>query len=271
ADDGFGVGRSLAAAWGAVGLAVVGGAALLVAAHRLGERRGRFVSAVTHELRTPLTTFRLYADLLADARDGDSGRRADYVATLQTEAARLARVVEGVLLYARLEEGAARARRERVDAAELVERALAPSTRRAAEAGFELEVDVESMRGVVVDADPQAVEQILLNLVDNACKYAAAAPSRRIMIDGVAEARAVRIRVADEGPGVPAGQESAIFRPFRRAATHAVEATPGAGLGLALARGLARAGGGALRLLPRRAEGGACFELALPRAGAERR
>jgi signal transduction histidine kinase len=253
----------LCAAWAAVLAAVAGGGLLLRASQRLSERRGRFVSAVTHELRTPLTTFRLYSEMLADGMVRDPVTRDEYLATLKAESSRLARVVESVLLYARLEGGRGALRRERIDAAELVERALPPLARRCAEAGFELSADVEAVRGLRVESDAQAVEQVLVNLVDNACKYAADAEPKRIELAALRGARGgLVVRVRDRGPGVPAGEEERVFEPFRRSSTHAQSPLPGAGLGLALARGLARALGGDLRLV-RTSDVGATFEFAL--------
>jgi signal transduction histidine kinase len=90
-------------------------------------------------------------------------------------------------------------------------------------------------------ADAGAVEQILFNLVDNACKYAASASDRRIQVDAVASGREVVVTVADHGPGIAPADRAALFRPFGRSAAQAAGNAPGVGLGLALCRRLARA------------------------------
>jgi signal transduction histidine kinase len=255
-----GLRAGLGGAWIAVVLALGGGAALLAAAQRLSERRGRFVSAVTHELRTPLTSFRLYADLLADGRVQDEAAKASYLSTLQIESERLSRVVESVLLFARLEGGSGGLRREHVDLADVVHRAEAPLLRRAAESGFEVTIDVDFLRGRIVFVDPQSIEQILVNLVDNACKYADDASVRRIEITAArGRGRDCAVLVRDFGPGIPKGEEQAVFEPFRRSSVHHNGPSPGAGLGLALARALAEAQGGALDVLP--AAPGAAFRI----------
>ncbi len=256
---------AIAVAWGAVAAAAVLAALALRGALDLGERRGRFVSAVTHELRTPLTTFRLYSQMLAQGMAPPEAAK-EYLATLERESERLSRVVESVLLYARLEEGRGGAHRERVGAADLLARVRPALERRAAEGGMSLAV-VESLdpaAALVVDA--QAVEQVLLNLVDNACKYAGGGPDRSLSLEARTDGRRFAVVVADRGPGIPEGERDAVFEPFRRAARDAVGTTPGAGLGLAVARGLARALGGDLVLL-RGTGPGAAFRLTLPLDG----
>jgi signal transduction histidine kinase len=251
----------LAAAWiAALGaIAAVGG--VLKAAMSLGERRGRFVSAVTHELRTPLTTFRMYSQMLADGMVPPDAR-PEYLATLRDESERLARVVESVLLYSRLEEGRGGAHRERLPARALVDRILPPVSKRAADGGMALATVIEVDPAAAVELDVQAVEQIVLNLVDNACKYAAP-EGDRLELSFRTEGATLRVRCRDFGPGIPAEERDAVFLPFRRGSKDAAGTTPGVGLGLALARGLARALGGDLVLDPS-APPGACFEVAIP-------
>jgi len=101
---------------------------------------------------------------------------------------------------------------------------------------------------VVVRADPAAVEQILFNLVDNACKYAGASGDRRIHLEAARRGGRALLRVRDHGPGVNADVAGRMFRPFSRSAAEAAGSAPGVGLGLALSRRLARDMGGELRL-----------------------
>ena len=158
-------------------------AALVWGVVRLSERRAAFVSAVTHELRTPLTTFRLYAEMLAEGMVPDSQRRQEYLLSLRREADRLAHLVENVLSYARLERGRRGAAVGPIALAELVDRAEQRLAAHAEQAGMTLVVEGrEEAAGAVVLANPSAVEQVLLNLVDNACKYAATATDRRIHV-----------------------------------------------------------------------------------------
>jgi signal transduction histidine kinase len=234
----------------------------------LSERRGAFVSAVTHELRTPLTTFRMYTEMLADGMV-DERRRDRYVRTLQAEAERLGHLVENVLAYARLERNRHGGRVEVLPVAEVVARCQEHLAARAAQAEMTLVVAIDAAADAELRVDAAAVERVLFNLVDNACKYAASATDRRIHLEAGAPAGgAVTLRVRDHGPGVDPRDARRLFRPFSKSAKEAAQTAPGVGLGLALGRRLARAMGGALRVEPNTTErgGGACFALQLPLA-----
>ena len=239
---------------------------LLWKAVSLSERRAAFVSAVTHELRTPLTTFRMYSEMLAGDMVPDEAKRLRYLNTLRIEADRLTHLVENVLSYARLERKPMRRRLEPVPLADLVGRARGRLADRAAQAGMELVTEVPEAAGAFkVLADPSAAEQILFNLVDNACKYAARAADRRIHLVVEAGSGGARLTVCDHGPGISATEARRLFRPFTKSARDAANSAPGVGLGLALSRRLAREMGGDLKIEPA-AGAGACFVLHLPAA-----
>jgi signal transduction histidine kinase len=255
----------LSLTWGVtvLGLLVLG--FTLRAAIGYGERRARFASAVTHELRTPLTTFRMYSEMLADGVVQDPVAQREYLLTLQRESDRLARVVENVLAWSRLEEGRFTSRRERHAVAGLVDRITPVLQRRLAEASLELAVHVDA-DVAVVHTDEDAVGQILFNLVDNAAKYAREAKDRSVELRVTQRGERVAFTLRDHGPGVPAAVQQRIFAPFDRGAVAASSNdVPGVGLGLALARGLARDLGGELSLEAGGAAG-ACFRLELPAA-----
>jgi signal transduction histidine kinase len=223
-----------------------------------GERRQRFASAVTHELRTPLTTFRMYSEMLASGMVPPE-RVPEYVETLRRESDRLSGLVENVLAYARLEEGRAPLRREQLSVGELVGRLRPELERHVAECGGVLQVDVETQCAERLTlTDPDAVQQILFNLVDNACKYGAF-PVRLCARTGGSW---VELWVEDAGEGISPVRARSIFRPFDRGGRDESDGTPGVGLGLALARGLARDLQGELELSP--AEQGTRFRLQLP-------
>lgn len=253
-----GVGGMLAGAWAAVLAGLGGAAAALAAAHRLAERRATFVSAVTHELRTPLTALRLHADLIADPRVGGDAQRRDGAAQiLRHEAARLSRLVDNVLDYARLER-----RRppqpQRHDLAMLLPPLLPALSARLAEAGLTLAAEAPPALAVRCDAD--AVARILANLADNAAKYGRGPVRLTISASG----GTVEIRLRDHGPGIAADLRPRLFVPFARSAEAAAGAAPGVGLGLALCRRLARAQSGDLRLEQPIDGPGVCAVLSLP-------
>lgn len=268
---------ALVITWLATLGALVAVGLVLRATLRLSDRRARFVGAVTHELRTPLTTFRLYAQMLAGGMVTDDRARAEYLGTLERESIRLAEIVENVLEYARLTRrrpGSARPPGERsITHSELLARVRPVLSRRAEQSGMDLIVSIapnaEAASARTVTCDPRSVERILMNLVENACKYAAPADAdaedadTRIHLDVTLSDRQLEILVADHGRGVPRRDRERVFGEFQRGPGAAESSRPGLGLGLALSRGLAREMGGDLRLVRRRAHG-AEFLLTIP-------
>ncbi len=257
---------TLGLAWACVLVAVLSVAVLLHGTVSLSERRGAFVSAVTHEMRTPLTTFKMYSEMLADGMVPDVAARQQYLSTLCREANRLSHLVENVLAYARLERENRHHRAERIALDHLLERVRPRLAERAAQAGLQLVEEAEpNATTTVVQVDPGAVEQILFNLVDNACKYAGAASLKpTIHLEALSPQNGYAVlRVRDHGPGIGAGVRRRLFQPFSKSADEAARSAPGVGLGLALCRRLSRSLGGDLRLDPT-VKDGACFELRLP-------
>jgi len=192
-------------------------------------------------------------------------QRQGYLETLQVEADRLSHLVENVLQYSRLERGAGPKRREQVELDALLARVGPRLTDRAAQANMTLDIELQDGAGPVpVTTDPAAVEQILMNLIDNACKYAAQATDRRIHVQVRPGPRRVEFRIRDHGPGIAAPERTRLFRPFSKSAQQAANSAPGVGLGLALCRRLAHELGGRLEL-DGAAQDGATFVLTLPR------
>jgi signal transduction histidine kinase len=246
-------------------LAAAAAAALLWGVIALSERRAAFVSAVTHELRTPLTTFRMYSEMLSSGMVAGEAQQRQYLETLRVEADRLSHLVENVLAYARLERGRADPRRELVEAGQLLDRAWPRLADRAAQAEMELVAEAdERVRALALTTDARIVEQILFNLVDNACKYAAGGSDTRIHVTLDSDASHVLWRVRDHGPGISPSAARRLFQPFSKSSEEAANSAPGVGLGLALCDRLARQLGGRLRHEPT-PEAGTTFVLVLPR------
>jgi C4-dicarboxylate-specific signal transduction histidine kinase len=150
--------------------------------------------------------------------------------------------------------------------AEATGRTVERLTERAKQAGMTLRAEVPpDVSAVRVRANALALEQILFNLVDNACKYASGAADRTIGLSASSGDGVVLIRVRDHGPGVPTPGAGRLFRPFKKSVQDAANSAPGLGLGLALSRRLARSMGGDLRV-DRAVTDGAAFILTLPRA-----
>jgi signal transduction histidine kinase len=258
-----------------------------------GARRSRFASAVTHELRTPLTTFRMYSEMLDEGMVTDPARQREYYKTMRSESARLSALVENVLAYARLEDGRASKRVDRLSAGALLDRVLPALSRRceqvsgggtgdmpggrggAAPGGVTLTLDRRLGRGAPADAfdrerafDADSVEQILFNLVDNACKYGCDRDPKRIELAAEIDDGHLTIRVRDYGRGIDPAVAKRIFEPFDRGSIEPGLMIPGVGLGLALCRELATSIGATLHLeSPPDAGPGACFVLRVPLIG----
>jgi signal transduction histidine kinase len=257
-----------------IGLAFVWGAALFAllavafggwSLIDLSERRIRFVSAVTHELRTPLTTLRLYLDMLTGGMVKDEAKKTEYLQTLNTESERLNRLIGNVLDFSRLENQQPRLELLEVIPGDLLEQVRATWGDRCKDAGKELVV--ESAAGVsTIVTDGRMVQQILGNLIENACKYSRGASDPHIWLRvGIEAGKRIVFEVEDRGPGVPARDRRLVFRPFRRGrATD--PSLGGVGLGLALAKRWARLLGGDLELRSSEGQTGACFQLRMPTA-----
>ncbi|TVQ62187.1 MAG: hypothetical protein EA378_06945 [Phycisphaerales bacterium] len=295
---GSAAGRAALWTFSIAGLAVAGAilaiGLVLRAALVNADRRARFVTAVTHELRTPLTALRLSSDLAATAAArGDTARVAELAERTRTQTARLERIVASVLAYARASaprpEDASSTPPDAREPRVLLDRAL-PALRAAAEtAGVALTLENTFAPPEPADAprvrlDPDALERILTNLIENAGRYARPpgldedqpAPAT-LTLRALDHGRAVAFGVRDRGPGVPPRDRRRIFAPFEQGRGPGPDANAGrglgVGLGLALARELARRHGARLRLTATPAgEPGAWFELVVPtrRAGGGR-
>jgi len=228
----------------------------------LAARRSEFVSAVSHELRTPLTSIRMYADMLEQGWVADDRTAREYFALIAAESERLARLVNNVLDFSRIERGRKTFEMRRGDPAPVLRETAEMLRPYLSGKGFALEVAVpESLPQCSFDGD--ALAQIVVNLLDNAVKYGEGPGTREVRLEAEALDGEIAVRVLDRGPGVPDDEKERIFEPFQRGRNAA--AAGGSGLGLALVRHYARAHGGRIAVLDREG-GGAVFALALPRA-----
>ena len=244
--------------------AILSGGSLLLWQARRSEaeaaQKTSFVANVSHEFKTPLTTIRLYAELLEQGRVRDAAQGGDYLRTIGRETQRLARLVNNALDFSRLEQGRKKYALESLDLTAELARLLDTHAPRVAEAGLVLQRALPAT-AVPVTTDRDAFEQIVLNLIDNACKYAGAGGEVTVALEPRAS-RGALVRVADRGPGVPREHHERIFEKFHRVDDTLTAEQGGTGLGLSIARQLARGLGGELRYAAR-AGGGAEFTLEL--------
>lgn len=227
---------------------------------REAARKTTFVTQVSHELRTPLTSIQMFADMLG-APEISGEKRQKFATTISRESQRLGALIERLLLFNALERGKHATHLESVELALVVRETVDAMETALRAAGLRIEVYLP-VGPLVVKTDRSAVKQALLNLLDNAQKYARG--GEVVRIDADVSPECVALRVADDGPGIPAGLEERIFEPFVQGGQTLTEKSPGVGLGLSLARGFLRNAGADLVLVP--AEKGARFEIRLPRA-----
>jgi signal transduction histidine kinase len=245
---------------------LLGGALLLWQAHRNqrdASQKTSFVSNVSHELKTPLTTIRMYAELLAEGNISDAAKCHRYLQTIVKESQRLTRLVNNVLDFSRLERKQRRYHQEPLDLKELLADLLEAQKPRLADAGIQLQLELPS-GPCPLSSDRDALEQIILNLLDNGIKYAA--QGQAIQLHLRCDEQQLHLRLRDWGPGIPDGHRQRIFDKFHRCDNSLTTCQQGSGLGLSIARQLAQGLGGQLEYCP--VEGsGSCFILSLPLEG----
>ena len=217
--------------------------------------RNALLTSVSHDLRTPLAAITGAATTLLEGgvRVDDTTRR-DLLESIRDETERLNRLVQNLLEMTRLESGQLRLRREWHPVEEVIGAALA----RFGERPVTLSVPRDLP---LVPIDDVLIEQVVVNLLDNAIKYTPAGSPIRILATATAEV--VTVEVADRGPGLPRGAEKQVFEKFYRVDANGRHGT---GLGLAICRGIVHAHGGRIwaQNLP---EGGVAFLFTLPLIG----
>ncbi len=230
----------------------------VTAQRRLERARRDLVANVSHELKTPIAALKGFLELLEG--DGVSERhRREFLAAMSQETARLERLVEEQLQLARLDAGALPLARERLDLGELAADVVDPRVPLAAREGVALSARPHPGEPVEVDADPARIEQILLILLDNALRHT---PSGgRVEVAVGRDGGEATVAVRDTGEGIPPESQAFVFDRFYRG--DAAREGRSAGLGLAIARGLAAAHQGSIGLESAVGEG-STFTLRLP-------
>jgi signal transduction histidine kinase len=255
---------NLAAGLGAMVLALVGLAAYFYREStremREAAERVSFVNQVSHELKTPLTNIRMYAELLEQGiPDGDT-RAARHLDIIVSESQRLSRLIGNVLTFARKQNDKLTLHPAEGNIDRCIEAALdhfrAPLEAKGVTTVF------NAGAGATVEFDRDAVEQILGNLFSNVEKYAAS--GGRMEVTSTQQGTTTSIVVSDRGPGIPKGQEERIFAPFHRLSNKLSDGVAGTGIGLSIARDLARKHGGDLRVVPSAAGASFLLELQTP-------
>jgi signal transduction histidine kinase len=202
----------------------------------------------------------MFAELLAEGRVTDPAKHRSYLNIITAETARLTRLINNVLDFSRLERGEKRYQVARFDLVAVIREILTSYRPHLETALFQFDCRLPA-EPHFVNADHDAVTQVLVNLLSNAEKYAGA--HREITVEVAPREPLVEVRVLDRGLGVPPGCGEKIFEQFYRAHDSLNSGVQGSGLGLTLARQIARAHGGDVTYEPREG-GGSCFALRLP-------
>ena len=212
----------------------------------LAENRTVIVAGISHDLRTPLTRLGLAVEML------DEKSEPQLVAGIRRDLAAMNDLIGQFLDFSK---GLSEERPVQLDLWQVIEAQATDFRRDGVEVNFS---GCEAPCPYI--ADPVALQRLLTNLLENAAHYGAGEP---IDVDLQCDEHAVSIQICDRGPGIPADQAEAVFRPFHRLETARSNRTGGSGLGLAIARQLANKHGWTIELLPRDG-GGTVARVGLP-------
>jgi two-component system phosphate regulon sensor histidine kinase PhoR len=230
---------------GLSGIVVIAGLiVILVAAARerkLSNLKSDFVANVSHELKTPLSLVRMFGELLQSGRVENDDKRRQYLQIIVSESERLAALIENVLDFAKVERGKAAYQFDDGNVVEVVTRAVEACRLRADREGIALELECRGELPTVW-LDERAIEIAVINLVDNALKYAP--DGKRVVVSVWRLGDRVEIRVTDQGPGIPIEDRKRIFERFVRGKGALRKQVRGSGIGLALVKHIAEAHGG---------------------------
>ncbi len=244
-------------------VAIVSGGMLLarlsLANIKDAQQKTSFVASVSHELKTPLTSIRMYAELLLSKRVKDQKKAQSYLWVIVNESQRLTRLINNVLDFGKLEQGKKTYHPREMDISELLVQIIDAHSIRIKEQGLSIITDIEP-DNYIMQTDPDALEQVVLNLLDNAIKYAGTGKFVKFVLHR--DKIAVILKICDDGPGIPKAQQGLIFNKFHRVDDSLTASQPGSGLGLSIARQIVQDLNGELSFEPM-PENGSCFVVKL--------
>jgi signal transduction histidine kinase len=226
----------------------------------LSELKSYFISSVSHELRTPLTSIRMFAEMLRTNAVTARRRQREYLAIIEGESDRLSRLIGNILDFAKIERGVKEYSFARVHVDEIVKRAELAMRYQFLQQGGKLRMRVERNLPIV-EADGDALEEVLLNLLSNALKYSI--KSKEVELTVAKRKGNIEIKVADKGIGIPESEIPNIFDRFYRVRDVRTRQVGGAGLGLALVKHIIEAHHGAMTVQSN-AGTGTTFVILLP-------
>lgn len=232
---------------------------------RLSALKSDFVANVSHELKTPLSLIRMFGELLSLDRAPSPEKRKQYLQIIVSESERLTALIENVLDFARVERGKATYDFSPGSVADVARRAVDVYRQRGERDGVDL--TFEQVGGeATASIDAKALELAVMNLIDNALKYAK--DGGKVIVRAESDASRVRLLVIDFGPGVPAEEQTRIFERFYRGRSAEASQARGSGIGLSLVRHIVESHRGTVRVESPRSgspAAGTAFIISLPR------
>ncbi|MFO7649117.1 MULTISPECIES: sensor histidine kinase [Halomonas] len=236
----------------------------------LDRLKDEFVAMVSHELRTPLTSIRAFAEILRDSQELPDEKRVHFLNVVVLESQRLSRLIEEILDLARLESGRLTLNPQRLDLVALARHSVDAVHRLQEDRGVALEVQIDVDEAPVV-GDPDRLEQVIINLLDNAGKFADH-DAPKVLLRLARHKNHYRLAVEDNGPGIAMEERERVFEKFHQIqrpgeSPEKTRGRPrGSGLGLPISRGIVAHLGGRLWVEDASRLGGACLTMELPEA-----
>ncbi|HEY1173125.1 MAG TPA: ATP-binding protein [Verrucomicrobiae bacterium] len=252
---------------GVIALAVVAALVGLISAWRtfqqqwqLSEMKSNFVSSVSHELRAPLASVRLMAESLERGKVPGEEKRQEYFQLIGRECRRLTALIENVLDFARMDQGRKQYQMEPTDVVMLMQHTVKGMEAYAAERKVTLKLAIE---GEVpeMEMDGQAMQQAMINLIDNAVKYSP--ENKEVRVSMEFDGKFLCVGVRDEGPGIPRWERERIFERFYRSGQELRRETQGVGIGLSIVKHVVEAHEGSVTVAETKSPG-SFFVIVLP-------
>jgi two-component system phosphate regulon sensor histidine kinase PhoR len=199
----------------------------------LNELKSFFLQTITHELKTPLTSIKMFTEKLQDKKDIASEKSDFYLQVIDGESDKLRRLIDNILDYARIEKGMKTYNQKCIDLNQVVKKTIDSIKYQLIISRQSVEVTTSSDE-IIINADDEAVERAITNLLTNAIKYSSPGSKTSVSVEKINGS--ARIEVKDEGKGISTEDLKNIFEPFRRAKSVETKNIEGTGLGLAIVK-----------------------------------